>query len=310
MDHLSGRRFIRRIWIRLLTEGAAARARGSDTIGLKFEVNNNPPPEIDEIIAINESAAYTGKYTLRADVWINWAVGGGTVGTTEFAGVSVGHDGFGAGPFGASFLFDSDGDTTADYRLYKNLTLQDPASGQYALGNTSGVNNNSNPDIAAAFPAINVATAAPGQGQTGSTVAGSGGFQWMTLNVEVDTDTIGPAGITNSPGFAHFTMRSAASGNTLDIGTIDNSNGGDVVNMGGTITLLMSDLFTSVANNPAFSFAIFDNVEVFTGLVPLSSNHPAGDYNDDGSVDAADYTVWRDNFSALQARCPTTPTAA
>ena len=93
LDHLSGRRFIRRIWIRLLTEGAAARARGSDTIGLKFEVNNNPPPEIDEIIAINESAAYTGKYTLRADVWINWAVGGGTVGTTSLPASALGTTG-------------------------------------------------------------------------------------------------------------------------------------------------------------------------------------------------------------------------
>ena len=41
--------------------------------------------------------------------------------------------------------------------------------------------------------------------------------------------------------------------------------------MDGVIALLMSDLFPSVAVDPAFSFGIFDNVQLFEGLVPLES---------------------------------------
>jgi hypothetical protein len=268
-----------------------------DTIGLKFEVNNNAPAEVNEIAAFNSNAAYTGQYTLRADVWINWALVGGTAGagTTEFAGLSVGHDGLDAGPSAATFIFDGDGDTTADYRLYKDVTLQDPASGQYATGNVAGANGNTNPTYTAAFPAINVATSVPAQGQTGTSPAGAGGFQWMTVNVEVDTDAVGPAGVNANPGYTRVSLRSASSGNTVVVGTIDNSNSGAVVNMSGTIALLMSDIFSSVTINPAFSFAIFDNVRVFDGLAPLNPVDLPGDYNDDGSVDAADYVVWRKN---------------
>jgi hypothetical protein len=276
----------------------AAPRGGGDTIGLKFEVNNNPPNDINQIVAYNSNAAFTGQYTLRADVWINWALVGGTVGqgTTEFAGLGVGHDGLAPGPSGASFLFDGDGDTVADYRLYKNSTVQDPASGQYTTGTAAGANGNTNATYSAAFPAIDVAAAVPDQGQTGTTLAGAGGFQWMTVNLEVDTIAIGPSGIAGLPGFTRVSLRSASSGNLVTVGTIDNSNGGAFVSMEGSIALLMSDIFNSVTTNPALSFAIFDNVQVFAGLVPLDPGVLGGDYNDNGVVDAADYTVWRDNL--------------
>jgi hypothetical protein len=69
--------------------------------------------------------------------------------------------------------------------------------------------------------------------------------------------------------------------------------------MGGTIALLMSDLFTSVTTNPDYSFALFDNVQVLEGLIPLESAELSGDYNDDGAVDAADYIVWRKNAGTM-----------
>ena len=45
--------------------------------------------------------------------------------------------------------------------------------------------------------------------------------------------------------------------------------------------------FACVCGNPARAAVNFD------GDVPAS---PAGDYNDDGAVNAADYTVWRNNL--------------
>jgi len=278
-------------------DGLSPAPNGSDSIGLKFTVNNNQPQEIDQIGAFHFDEAYTGQFTFRVDIWSNWAPDGGTVGTgtTEFVGVSVGHDGFAPGPFGASLIYTGDGDAAAtDYRLYKDEQQLQSESGQYAVGTAAGARDSSNPIFMEAFPSINIADAVPDQGASGTVAAGAAGFQWMTVNVEVDTEAIGPSGATSDPGFARFSMRSDSSGNTVVIGTVDNSNDAESPTiMSGSIGLLMSDLFSSVAVNPAYSFGIFDNVQVFDGLVPLPSGGLPGDYNEDSTVDAADYTVWR-----------------
>jgi hypothetical protein len=286
----------------------AAPRGGGDTIGLKFEVNNNAPADATGIVALNANAAYTGQYTFRVDAWINWAPDGGGVGTgtTEFIGAAVGHGGFAALPLGGSFIYTSEGDAAAtDYRLYKENNQIQAETGQYAAGNVAGSRDSSDPYYTDAFPAFDIAAAVPAQGSSGTQPAGAGGFQWMTLNFEVDTETLGPAGNTTDLGFARISMRSASSGNTIVIGTIDNSNGDFFpASLEGSIALQMYDLFSSVTLNPAFSFAIFDNVQVFSGLVPLTSDILAGDYNENDVVDAADYTVWRDNLGNAAGTLP------
>ena len=231
----------------------------SDTIGLKFEVNNSPPGSEEQIIAYNSNASFTGKYTVRADVWINWALvnGGPGTGTTEYAGVSVGHDGSGPTLSGATLVFDGDGGVDGfDYHLYQ--------------GNDAALlRGHAFPPIAQAFPPVDIASTAPSQGQSGVTLAGAGGFQWMTLNVEVDTTSLGPAGLDGDLGFARFSMRSAASGKTVEIGIVDNSRAGPPVALSNGIALQLIDIYPSVTTNPAFSFAIFDNVRVLEGLIPI-----------------------------------------
>lgn len=281
-------------------DGLPAAPNGSDTVGLKLTVNNNAPAEIDQIGVFNQNSAYTGQYTFRVDIWSNWALDGGGVGTgtTEFVGVSVGHDASAPGPFGASLIYTGDGDAAAtDYRLYKDDFQLQSESGQYALGTMAGARDASNPILQEAFPSFLVQDAVPTQGQTGTQPAGAGGFQWMTVNVEVDTEAIGPSGETSEPGFARFSMRSNRSGNVVEIGTVDNSLEAETPTfMDNIIGLLMSDIFSSVTLNPAFSFGIFDNVLVLDGLVPLeTSTGLVGDYNDDGTVNAADYVAWRNN---------------
>lgn len=278
------------------TRGVPPAPNGSDTIGLKFEVNNNAPADVNEIAAINANAAYTGEYTFRVDIWSNWAPDGGGIGTgtTEFIGVTVGHDASIPSPLGGAFIYTGDGDAAAtDYRMIKDTLQLQSESGQYAAGTTAGSRDSSNVYYTSAFPSVDIATAVPTQGSTGTVAAGAGGFQWMTLNVEVDTDSIGPAGITTDPGFARISMRSDSSGNTIAIGTIDNSNDFDTpfpAVLEGSVGLLMSDIFDSVAVNPAFSFGIFDNVQVLDGLVPLSL---AGDFNSSGVVDGEDFLLWQ-----------------
>ncbi len=284
------------------TKGLPPAPNGSDTIGMKLEVNNNAPAEADGIVALNSNAAYTGQYTFRVDAWLNWAPSGGTpgTGTTEFLGAGVGHNSPVALPFGGSFVYSSEGDAAAtDYRLYKEGEQLQSGSGQYAAGKVAASRDSSDPYYTNAFPAFNIATAVPTQGSSGTQPAGAGGFQWMTLNFEVDTEAIGPSGNTTAPGYVRVSMRSANSGNTIVIGTIDNSNGDFLpAPLGGTVSMMMFDFFSSVTLNPAFAFGIFDNVQVLEGLVPLSPVGLPGDYNNDETVNAADYTVWRNSLGA------------
>ena len=239
---------------------------GAATSGLKLEANIVDPASVEEIAVVTTGlGSLSGQYSVQVDVWVN-ANGpfpGGGAGSTEFGGAAVGHDGTTAGRNGAVMIYDGEGGSSRDYRMYKNSGEQFLGSGQYAV--TS--NNNSGPEMSSAFPGL-AAPAAQGQGAT-VTADGSGGFQWMTLLVEVDSDAIG-SGVTADPGLATFTLTSAASGNTVEVGTIDNSNGGTVVSMTGNVGVVFADIFTSVSDRPQYSFGVFDNLSV--NLVPEPSS--------------------------------------
>jgi BNR repeat-containing family member len=60
----------------------------------------------------------------------------------------------------------------------------------------------------------------------------------------------------------------------------------------------LGQLFDAVGGEPdlVFQFLIADQNNATTGVVVYASFGLPGDYNDDGVVDAADYTVWRDHL--------------
>jgi hypothetical protein len=279
--------------------------RGGDTIGLKLEANNSPPNSTaphESIVARHADAAFTGQYTLRVDIWNNYAWAAGGAGTTEHAGAGVGHNGVATGANGATFLFSGDGmvaptsTPNGDYALYKDAALLSPTTGQYAAGTAGNANkDNGDPLYANAFPVIDILTTVPSQNQNASAtqLVGSGGFQWMTVNIEVDTTATGPSGAFPNPGFARISMRSATSKNAIVIGTIDNSQAAAPVNLSGAVALILHDQFGSVTTNAALDFTVYDNVKVFAGLVPLPAANAPGDFNNDGDVDSDDFLAWQ-----------------
>lgn len=115
--------------------------------------------------------------------------------------------------------------------------------------------------------------------------AGTLGFQWNTLQIDVFPTSPGPVGATPDLGYA--TVKLLAHGEPLNppqpptevlIGTIDNSAGvGPLVDFTRKPALVYADLFSSVASEPQFNFGIFDNfkVERLAGGV-------TGDFNNDG----------------------------
>ena len=162
-----------------------------------------------------------------------------------------------AGRNGASIMFTGDGGSSRDYRLYKNSGEQFFASGQYGPALASNKRCRPGPS-----PRLSRGSAPPAaQANPGTSSDGNSAFQWMTLVIDVDTNAIG-LGVSTDPGTATFTLTSAASGNTIEIGTIDNSNGGTVVNMSGDAALIYGDLFSSLASDTALQFGVYDNVVI------------------------------------------------
>lgn len=232
-------------------DGITAAPGSSDTIGLKMEANISSGT--GTAISIPTTMSFTAEaYTVSVDVWAN-SVGpfpGGGTGSTEFAGLGIGHDGSSTGLSGGSLLYTSEGGSSRDYRMYKDGSEQFVESGQYA----TATNNSADPVYSAAFPGLE---APASQGQTGTTQDGAGGFQWMTVEAYVNTlaETV------------TYAITSAASGNTVVVGTLD-SNVGNAFATTGSAAVVYADLFSSVSGDASLTFGVFDNFSVVESEVP------------------------------------------
>lgn len=280
------------------------------TRGLRLTSNDVGFVGGDQLAVHYQDSRFTGQYTVQVDIWANWASNSGAgVGTTEHAGVFVGFDpndvdfDFAPSKNGAGLLFDTDGDcSNCDYILLKDQFELDTFSGQYSVtdfgfGNQQGYDNtdaNDVVDIPAAFPSIDIVAATNNLNGSGIQNAGAGGFQWMTVTVEVDTTATGN-GTNGSLGTAKFSLKSASSGNTIVVGTVDNSvdddpddgiaTGEQPVGMSGGIALVTTDFFNGSPNPFDLGFMVFDNVRVFDGHFTSAVD---GDFNGDNVWDCSD----------------------
>lgn len=141
---------------------------------------------------------------------------------------------------------------------------------------------------------------------------GDMGFRWGTIRIEVFADQIG-TGSREAAGIANVYLSATweddedgdletedpitVESDELFIGTLDNSidaadradNAPSVLDFSNAIGLLYGDLFASFEES-GFNFGVFDNL-----IVTQLSAGLAGDYNEDGHVNAADYVVFRNN---------------
>ena len=69
--------------------------------------------------------------------------------------------------------------------------------------------------------------------QVGLQDDGVGGFQWMTLEVTWIQTALGRVSTNTVLGTAEVRLTSATYGNTVWMGTVDNTNGGETVSMTG-----------------------------------------------------------------------------
>jgi hypothetical protein len=231
------------------------------TLGVKFEANMSLGAAAG--VTLHTIQQFTGPYIVKFDAWIN-ANGpfpaGGT-GSTEFLTAGVGGNGttvnrVGGTGVGGYVAVDGEGGSTIDYRLYKGVTLQDPASGQYAAGTHATARNVTNAYYSQ-FGGVNVADL-PVQGvnnggpaqQTGTTLTGSFGFEWHEVELHVN-----PFGGTGGAASVAWYI------DGLLIGTLDAGIGASFAATG-SVTVGYADPFASLSDNATLSFGLIDNLVV------------------------------------------------
>jgi hypothetical protein len=277
------------------TFGIPAAPGSSDTLGLRLRSNipggaaapvTTRTPGVTSGLSVSPTGLNFGtSYHLSFYAWANFngaanATGladnanseGGThnilfaVGTSGTVPLVVGNTALasGASMDGIGFATTGDGGIPNDYRVYpKSGTISTPASGVYAAGTGTTVNQNTDPYYQAmptlaphSAPAIQLTLSTAEYGsdaantQAGQTQIGAFGFAWHKVDITKDGNIVS------------WTIDDTA------IATIDSTSLGALG--GGDIALGDSDVNSSTTRHPSLLFSLYDNV-VVTDVVPEPS---------------------------------------
>ena len=237
----------------------APNTTNGSTRGVKFTVNNGDASGVTAGVSIYpKSALFSGAYSLKFDMWINYPggpMGSGAVGSTEHATFGINHlgtrvnwDSSSATPSdGAWFAMDGEGGTTTDYRAYagnasaNSSLLSFASSGFGAAGAAS--RDHTDPYWQSIFPSPIYET------------SGAPGKHWVQVEIGQDTNNV-------------ITWR--INGNLI----AQRTNTSNFTN--GTIMLGYMDLFSSIASPAADAFVLFDNVRVETFAAATGPSIVAG----------------------------------
>jgi hypothetical protein len=290
-------------------------------LNLQTQINNSGLPSFQgvSVSPTGLDVSSNASYKMTFDWWANYMLNAAdtsvtNTGTTMLSTYGIGTTGtavqFPGSHNSLSFSMTLDGGSAADWRVYSpsaggifsyqepNPTavppIPDGTSIYASKAGTGTVRNNSNtyyanaPEFAATSPpAAQIAlfpqqAACPLEGCTPvtSTLAGTVGFKWREVEIVKEGEII------------TWTVDGVL------IATVDMNNEeiGDTFTLpGGNVFFGHSDTNGSASNDPnrtSLNFSLYDNIKVET----LDAVINTADFNDDGTIDAADYTVWRDNL--------------
>lgn len=279
---------------------SAPNSTGGSTRGMKIQ-GNLIAGIFGGVSASPIGQSFTGDYKLTFDMWGNYvgdpvqglAIGGNAQTTMATAGIMAdGNTGVAPGvQEGVWFGATVDGFSTADYRAYskeREISYQLPptatpldAIGQPVDGHATYHNvttrNSSETFYSTNFGSVTAPAAQVSAfpQQLGTTPAGSIGMEWH----EVEIAKVGNVVTWTMDGFLLITVDGT---NTVTDRIPDGSNiffGHSDINAGSSAEPSRFDL----------QFILFDNVVVEAIADPGLD----GDHNGDGTVDAADYVLWR-----------------
>ena len=255
---------------------------GGSTVGLRLAVNCDPnTAATDAVSAYPLATNFTGDYSLKFDMWINYSGGaGGGTGSTQFSTAGVNHSGtrvvwpLNAASDGLWNAVTGEGGAADDYCAYSGPTLLSVTAGGYAASSRNHT---------AAFYQ-NFFPAPPGE------TAGAPGKQWVAVEIRV------------RGGAVEWRLNDRVIAIRLDTSATS-----------GTIMLGQADIYPSIAVPPQDTFVIYDNVRVVTrdcngndvsdvqdivagtsldcnatGVPDECEAIAAGDFDGDGDVDGVD----------------------
>ncbi|MCP4190889.1 MAG: PEP-CTERM sorting domain-containing protein [Planctomycetaceae bacterium] len=241
--------------------GIPAPPNGGGTTGLWMAANISEGA-VASISASPKDISMVGDYDVQFDFYLNFNSSGGT---TEFGGGFVGFNPNAGEAFsGGGLLGDSDGDSSRDYRLYRDTNELSMDSGAYAI---SSQDNSLDPALQAKFPGQTTPEAQndPNVFNPTNTIVtapnGTLGYAWHTMEINVRNI---PCGGLGCPQTAKFSI------DDFEIGTIE-SSAGLLSNLDGQVAVTFADLFTSVSTKPEFSFGIYDNLKITQVPEPSSA---------------------------------------
>jgi hypothetical protein len=229
--------------------GVPQNPNSGDTTALRLAANISAGAA-NEVAVVTSGQNFSGPYQVTFDFWVN-ANGpfpaGGT-GSTEFGGGVVGHDGATAGRNGGSLIISGEGGSSRDWRLYNDATELFIADGVYSVSSNNAFSGDDPPqnEIELVFPG-NAPPAAQGAldpEQNGVVQDGSGGFAWHTMTITVP-----------KTGEIQYKV------DGLEIGVL-NAGAGPAVTTVGEAGVVYADIFSSVSDDPNYSFGLFDNLVV------------------------------------------------
>ena len=190
---------------------------------------------------------------------------------------------------GIAFATTGDGGIVNDYRVFPKAATAVPGTtaNVYAAAPAGSATATSNAD--AFYTAKFLSTTAPVEQQALATAEyGADAFNPMLGNTQA-----------GSFGFAWHKVVVTKLGNIVSWDIDDNriaQYDASALTLGGSnIAIGVSDVNTSTARHPSLVFTLFDNLQV----EDVVAAGVAGDYNNNGKVDAADYVLWR-NGGPLQ----------
>lgn len=280
---------------------SAPHSIGGSTTGLKLQANLNSNA-LGGFSASPNGLNLTGDYVVRFDHWANTLgplpVGGS--GSTNLSTFGILTSGTRSETIlsadGLFFAYTADGEASADFRAY---SVEDKNSYDGTAGEphaTYHAGTRSVPNALAGIPGAGVALynnafgigrtvpqsqinifGPSGTGeanQTGTLNGGAAGFRWN----DVEIKKIGNLVTWTVNGTLLITV------DMTDFST---------PTLGGNISFGHADVNATSSTDPAAAkliFSLVDNIRVTAIL--------AGDYSGNESIDAADYTVWRDNLGS------------
>jgi hypothetical protein len=283
----------------------APNTSGGTTIGMHYTVNSTDAiAALDAVNAYPIGESFTGDHVLRFDMWLGYnGPAGGGVGSTQFGLAGLLHSGNqvvwanNASSDGQWFAVTGEGGDTNDYRAYRDSSLL--AVNTAVLGALSG--NHSDMYYQQFFT-----------GPTYETV-GAPGKHWVDVEISYIKGVL-----TWRINGRIMAMRFEPSPSVAT----------------GNIMFGLMDTFTSIANPPTDTFALFDNVRVTapdcnnTGVADADEiaagtsldcncndipdeceTIPVGDFDNDGDTDLTDFQYFLDCLNGPNVAAATTPAA-